>query len=533
MSLLQNSFLEVPLKNALALYNKEVIPRLTKKNKIISISVAVALSLIYLIREKVLKPPKHLRHIPYISYLDSVKAILTRESAWDRSYRVFLPEIDQKNHSIFLEQARLGWIVHVANPKDARRVFLKIDQFPKLQPKIEHKDTVSSKFLGGPNILMLNGPEWKKHRMVANPAFHRSLPVKMFGKLTQDMIKVMDKMEGTINISDLLHRWTLEAIGKAGFDFEFNAIKDRDSEWIIRYNKINQGLRDPKFFFFPLLDSKWRWMFPGRNKIHQELDIFLKMLDDVIAKKKEAIKHGLHNKVLDDNEKDLLTLMIESEELGEGGLNNEELKSTLCIFFLAGHDTTAGALSFAVHYLAQNQDIQQKAREEAIRILGDDKCDVLPTVEQTKEMTYINQIIKETLRINGPATRIIPRISTEDAEFSGLFIPKGTQVTVNIFAIQHSEKVWKDAHIFNPDRFEDGGEASQVESMAWTPFGNGARQCIGMNFSMSEQRVMLAMLLRKYTWKTPENSIHKDGPKVFGLGILSPHNLDIDFQKRY
>ncbi|KAG2213089.1 hypothetical protein INT47_011238 [Mucor saturninus] len=486
MSLLQNSFLEVPLKNALVLYTNEVVPRLTKKNKIISISVSVALSLIYLISEKVLKPPKNLRHIPYISYFDSIKSVLRKESASDRSDRVFLPEIDQKNHSIFMEQERLGWIVHVSNPKDAKRILLKIDKFPKIQTKDEHKETLNAKFTGGPNIVMLNGPEWKKHRMVANPAFHRSMPVKMFGKLTQDMINVIDSMEETVDISNLLHRWTLEAIGKAGFDFEFNAIKEQNNEWMTRYTKINQGLRDPKFIFFPLLDTTLRWLFPERVK-----------------------------------------------KQSRSGLSNEELKSTLCIFFLAVHDTTAGALSFAVHYLAQNQDVQQKAREEAIRILGDDKCDILPTVEQTKEMTYINQVIKETLRMSGPATRVLPRVSVEDTEFSGVFIPKGTHVTVNIYGIQHSEKVWKDGCKFNPDRFADDGEASQVESMAWTPFGNGARQCIGMNFSLSEQRVMLAMLLRKYTWKTPENSIHKDGPKTFGLGILSPHKLDINFQKRY
>lgn len=114
-------------------------------------------------------------------------------------------------------------------------------------------------------------------------------------------------------------------------------------------------------------------------------------------------------------------------------------------------------------------------------------------------MTYISQIIKETLRINGSVTKAILRVAAEDTELSGTFIPKGTKLVVNIFNIQHSEKVWKNADKFDPDRFSENGEASHAESMAWTPFGNGARQCIGMNFSLNEQRVLLSMLRKLYS----------------------------------
>lgn len=113
-------------------------------------------------------------------------------------------------------------------------------------------------------------------------------------------------------------------------------------------------------------------------------------------------------------------------------------------------------------------------------------------------MTYINQIMKETLRINGPATRVIPRIAKEDTDLSGTFIPKGTQLTVNIYNIQHDDNYWKDGDKFNPDRFSEDGDATREagEGLAWLPFGNGARQCIGMNFSLNEQRVMLSMLCK-------------------------------------
>lgn len=140
--------------------------------------------------------------------------------------------------------------------------------------------------------------------------------------------------------------------------------------------------------------------------------------------------------------------------------------------------------------------MQQKAREEVIKILGDAPMDVLPTIEDTKNMTYINMVIKETLRINGPAVRVLTRITNQDTELSGTFIPKGTQLTVNIFDIQHTEEYWKNASIFDPERFSDDG--TNEGSSTWLPFGNGARMCIGMNFSMCEQRVILSMLCKLY-----------------------------------
>lgn len=82
---------------------------------------------------------------------------------------------------------------------------------------LETEGTLQYRFSSGPNILMTNGSHWKSLRMIANPAFRRSLPVKMFGNLIQDMFDVMDQMEETVDITDLLERWTLDVIGKAGF----------------------------------------------------------------------------------------------------------------------------------------------------------------------------------------------------------------------------------------------------------------------------------------------------------------------------
>lgn len=104
------------------------------------------------------------------------------------------------------------------------------------------------------------------------------------------------------------------------------------------------------------------------------------------------------------------------------------------------------------------------------------------------------------MRINGPVTTVVSRTASEDTELSGVFVPKGTLVSVNLFNIHHSEKYWKNSQEFNPDRFAPGGEADTnvQDGISWLPFGYGSRQCIGMNFSLNEQRVLLSMLCKSF-----------------------------------
>lgn len=100
----------------------------------------------------------------------------------------------------------------------------------------------------------------------------------------------------------------------------------KDNKWTDLYSDVSEGFGDYKFSIFPSFEKQWLWLFPKRRELHRKLEEFLNMLDNLIQKKKESLTHEENQSDLEENEKDLLTLMIESEQKGEGALSDENLK---------------------------------------------------------------------------------------------------------------------------------------------------------------------------------------------------------------
>lgn len=108
--------------------------------------------------------------------------------------------------------------------------------------------------------------------------------------------------------------------------FDFNAIQNPNSPWVLTYDICNKGIRNPFFFIFPKFDREFLWMFPKRVFIHKEMDRFAHMLQEIIDHKRLVLKDkDYQNEALEENERDLLSLLIESENRGEGAMTDQEL----------------------------------------------------------------------------------------------------------------------------------------------------------------------------------------------------------------
>ncbi|KAI8070939.1 cytochrome P-450 cyp509A1 [Gongronella butleri] len=525
------------------LFDRHLAKHTDTRGKRWSIGAAVALILLGRIVYEKGRPSKRIRQeVPFANrWLTAKKAIFDLATV-DDLYQDVYKDLEMKGNGVYVRYERSGWVFHVTNSLAVKQIMLKTDIFPK-RDMHDMGATLFFKFLGVENILFSSNTEWKRHRKIVNPAFHRSMPVRLFSELTADMISFINEQHPsktfTLDAGALFERITLDIISKAAYGVDFNALKDDTSAWKVKYDAVINAVRQPGFFLFPFLDQKLRFLFPARVKSFKETEQFRGMLGDLMKKKRDELKNNIDH-TTPENEKDLLTLMIEAEMRGEGDLTTEEILNDLAVFFVAGHDTTAVSLMTAVYCLARHPEIQEKARNEVNEVLcggADPKEEVLPSLEDTKKFVYLNQVIKESLRFGGPITSFpTPRVVQSDVQLAGtdVILRKGDLVNINLYEMHHSDRIYDQPYVFKPERFdEDKMEQTSKNGLSWIPFSNGARQCLGMNFSLAEQRVMLAMLLRQYDLSLPADSIHKDKYIIGPQAVLKPVNLQIQFTRRF
>ncbi|KAG2176951.1 hypothetical protein INT43_007605 [Umbelopsis isabellina] len=253
-----------------------------------------------------------------------------------------------------------------------------------------------------------------------------------------------------------------------GFGFDFNAINNLDGEWVTTYDDIADNIADFQFLFLSTFDTTLLSLFPARQKHHNSVEKMDKLFYSVIEHKKKALSQA---------KTDVDERHDEDDKLEP--LSSIELRDELVVFFLTGHDTTANTLTSAMYFLAVNLDIQKKARDEVLRILGDDYSDISPTLHQLKEFKYLNNVMKEAVRLALPAHSLIERTVSRDTEIAGTFIPKGSLVKANILGLHYNPNFWNEPAKFTPDRFCEGGELESRSSIySYLPFGGGYRQCI-------------------------------------------------------
>ncbi|KAK9762111.1 hypothetical protein K7432_012467 [Basidiobolus ranarum] len=486
--------------------------------------LAPVVAILWYLYEKV-KCPKALQDIPAVPLWKSTWASIMSMDSSERFDKFVVPVITKKGvarHYLFGK-----WTVIVANPDYAKTILMnKGDVFPKIIMSREQPNTLRAK-LTSVNIVSSNGDEWRKHRRVANPAFHRTWTTSTFGELMSRLISEIDRTSTNVPVKEMMQRMTLDALGKAIFDYDFNSIENQGGEIVKLYNTIMTGLGNPLYAMFPFLENA---PLLGRRGYHTELEKFNQFIMDIINSKVEKVREG---KAVDAQSADLVTLMIQAGEAENEKLTPKEIRNDVIIFFIAGHDTTANALSSAIYYLSIHPEYQQKAREEVISVLSNEEKDIYPTFEQQQNsLPFITAIMKESMRLNPSAAQVVSRRTTEPVQFGEFVLPAGTATSVQIYAMHHNPNIWENPYRFMPERFLD--EKVNQDLFSWMPFGGGGRRCIGMNFSLIEQRVVLSMLLRKFSWTLPTNSIHFDRLKTMpASGLMETRDLTMNFKALY
>jgi cytochrome P450 len=194
---------------------------------------------------------------------------------------------------------------------------------------------------------------------------------------------------------------------------------------------------------------------------------------------------------------DILSMLLAAEEEGSGNkMTDIEVRDETMTLFLAGHETTANALAWALYLLSRNPDVYARLRAEVDSALGGRT----PTLEDMPRLPYALQVFKETMRLYPPAY-IVGRTAMRQVALGPHTLPAGMTVFINIYGMHRRAKFFPNPERFDPDRFRVDAEKDMVRS-SYLPFGGGPRVCIGNQFALLEGQIVLAALAQRITFES-------------------------------
>ena len=330
----------------------------------------------------------------------------------------------------------------------------------------------------GYGLLTNSGKNWFKQRRLIQPGFHKERIKSLVTLIQEGVDKQLADLESkrgeVIDFYPVTMDIAFKIMGNAMFsESASNDELDKIEDIILKLQQfVVKRARQP--FMYPIY-----WL-NGKLKEHKKLaldieNIVLKIIRD--------------RKKLDTQPDDLLGMLINTryEDTGEPMVEEQMLWETN-ILFVAGHETTANALSWMLYLLAKHPEVVAELKEEIKTSLEDGALDF----DILMKMPLLNAVIMETLRIYPPAW-IMDRVALEDDEAGGFKISKGMMILPLVYHAHFREQDWVNPQQFNPQRFVDKKAHS-----AYFPFGAGPRMCIGNNFAMLEMQVFLVQFLRRY-----------------------------------
>lgn len=335
-------------------------------------------------------------------------------------------------------------------------------------------------------------PNWRRAHDILQPSFAlgamRSYHPIMF-EVARELIASWDERAGVgeVDVAADMTRLTLETIGRTGFGYSFESFQRERTHPFVRAMVGALRYAQREGFQPPLVGRLLGRKAARRNAA--DIAYMVDLVDDVIAARRDA---G------DTEAGDLLGRMLNEPDPETGEmLDPVNIRNQVITFLIAGHETTSGALSFALYYLAQNPDVLAKAQAEVDAMWGADP-DPSPEFKQIGKLRYVRRVLDEALRL-WPTAPAYAREAREDTVLGGRYpMRQGDWAMVLIPAMHRDPEVWgPEPERFDPDRFGPG-QARKRPPHTYKPFGTGERACIGRQFAIHESVLVLGLLLHRY-----------------------------------
>ncbi|KAG8844229.1 hypothetical protein FRB96_003233 [Tulasnella sp. 330] len=378
--------------------------------------------------------------------------------------------------------------------------------------------------LTGEGLVVAEGPEHKRQRKIINPAFG----VTAMRGVTPMIIEVAHEPRDAwkkklfepvsdsgwqdIDVLPWLSNTALDMVGVAGFGYRFESVHDSSNQLASAFRELSNGVSILKgmgvlTMIFPVL----RHLPIGSNVANNRSRAVMERIGSqmVMEKKSEAGQLGESSPV---RGKDLLGILVRAnlQEKAAERLDDKTLLAEISTFLLAGHETTAVVMAWALEAIAKTPSVQSKLRDEALTYANDS-----PSMEGLNSLPYLNNVVKEILRLKPPFTGLRrtaqsdmivplaqPIIDKNEKEVQEIFLRSGDSILMHLYAINTRFDLWgSDALLFRPERFDKIPDAvSEIPSMFGnvTSFGVGPKACVGWRMAVLEIKALLFTLIREF-----------------------------------
>ncbi|KAM3374951.1 cytochrome like [Capsicum galapagoense] len=421
--------------------------------------------------------------------------------------------------------------VIIADPSLIKDIFfLQLNNFEKIEPPS------FAKKIDGDGLLNLKGEKWARHRKILTPAFYSAnlkLMIPIIGENMKDMLtKWSSKISNDDKVEIEVSKWFVRLLEDVIIHALFGRNYEEYGKFIFKLQaqqkvyatKAYEQISIPGYRFLPTKKNIIAWRL--------ERDVrktFMKLIEH---RRKRLYCHDDHDIQTEDGPKDLLEVMIKTSStnpnicsLSTGIINIDEIIDECKTIFFAAKYSTSNMLTWTTILLAMNPHWQELARDEVFKVCGARDA---PSKDDIPKLSTLGMILNESLRLYPPVAAAI-RQAKMDTKLGGLNLPKGTEVLIPIIGIHHDATLWgEDVNEFNPARFAHGVAQAPKSPMAFMPFGLGARHCIGQNLAIIEAKVVMSMILMRFSFQLAPTYRHAPAIRLF---LCPQHGAPIIFQK--
>jgi cytochrome P450 len=336
----------------------------------------------------------------------------------------------------------------------------------------------------GNSVFVTNGETWERQRRLIDPAFAGGRLHETFGAIRQAadrmVLSLMARQGQPIDIEEEASRAAADVIFRALFSVPIEEATAAETYLAFRDYQRSQPLLNVAAFI-PL--PSWMPRF-HRRATRRAARRIRGLIGEMTRRRATEIAMG-------DAPDDLATKIMTARDPATGfGFDPAEMTDQVAIFFLAGHETSASALSWALYLLATHPEVQERAAEEA-RSLGPDAL----TFSDLTRLKFIRDVFRETLRLYPPVPMLV-REARCPVTFRGRSVSPGAQVILSPWHLHRHDRFWPDPDLFRPERWRDGA-SDQAIRQAYLPFSAGPRVCPGAGFAMIEGPLLIAAILRE------------------------------------